>query len=520
MPDLTKVLLLCLDAADSHLIEIWSDMGLLPTWQALRRDGLVTRVENPPGLYSGAVWPSFYTGLSPGRHGRYAGRQIVSGTYEARRYAPRHVSREPFWNAIGRAGRRVAIIDVPKAPLTGDSNITQVSNWGPHDDEPAGLLCWPEGLSDEVVSRLGRDPVGTCESYHDAEQEQQLFERLIDRVATKEAMIGHFLQRGGWDLFIGAFSESHCVGHQLWHLHDATHPRHAPEQAAGRDPVLAVYQAIDAALGRLIAMAGSDVAVLVYTSHGMGARYGGTHLLDEVLRQLDDTRGTSLQPLRQSIRWARSALPWRRLLPSRLRAAGRALAGSMTESSYATERRNRTFFQAPTNDNCAGVRINLRGREPNGRVEAGGEYDAVCERLTGDLHGLVNADTGDPAVRAVHRADDVFPGEHRDDLPDLVVQWHRDAPIVRLSSPKFAEVRGEPPGPRTGDHRPDGMLVARGADIRPRHNAMTISVVDIAPTIAAAAGVALEDVDGQPLVELVEPLSAHAFGLPWAVATP
>ena len=35
---------------------------------------------------------------------------------------------------------------------------------------------------------------------------------------------------GDWDLFFTVFGESHCAGHQFWKMHDETHPWHDPEE--------------------------------------------------------------------------------------------------------------------------------------------------------------------------------------------------------------------------------------------------------------------------------------------------
>ena len=513
MTDPAKILVLCADAADSQLISQWSQAGHLPTLRRLLCDGFVRRVENPTGLYTGAVWPSFYTGVSPARHGRYFFRQLQPGTYKVDSFTAKEVKRAPFWDALGRAGRRVVIIDVPKAPPTTTPNVTQVADWGTHDPEPYGMRCWPESLGDNVLKRFGTEPVGPCDKYCETQDFELLRDRLVQRVAKKEVMLASFLAQGGWDIFIGGFTESHCSGHQLWHLHDPQHPKHDPHLAASLgNPLLDVYKAIDAALGRLIEMAGRNVPVVVYASHGMGAHYDGTYLLDEVLRRLEVAapRIREWERLRKASVWLRYTVPWGWILPSRLRKLGRGLAENVEESTFVADRRERIFFQVPTNDNCAGIRINLRGREPEGKVAPGAELEALCEALTADLMDLVNLGTGQPAVRAVHRTDDLFAGEYRDDLPDILVQWHRDAPFSGLGSPKVGKIYGSYSGPRTGDHRPDGLLIVHAPGGRGDHSSHAVSVMDIAPTLAAALGVALEDVDGRVIPELAGLLVAEA----------
>ena len=494
--------MLCLDSADPELIRNWAQAGHLPTFRSLLGDASVARIENPIGLYTGAIWPSFHTGLSPARHGRYFLRRLVTGSYQTALVTAKDLKREPFWKALGAAGRRVAVVDVPKSPLVRNPNITLVADWGTDDPDPDGMRIWPESLASDLVARFGLDSVGPADPYCTPAELRQLRDGLLDRVAKKEAIHGYLLGQGDWDLYIGSFSEIHGIGHQCWHLHDAAHPRHDPALAAALgDPLLDLYRATDGALGRLIDLVGGDVPLLVYLSHGMGPRYDGSYLLDEVLRRLEGAPRLPGRGFRRLVQLLRQRLPWQ-ALPKRLRRAGRSLSVSMEEATWVLARRHRDCFLLPFNDNCAAVRINLRGREPLGRIARGAEYDAFCEALAADLMELVDLGTGRPAVCAVHRTDRLFHGEYLDDLPDILVQWHREAPITGLASPKVGEVRGVHPGARTGDHRPEGLLMARGPGIEPGSLPAAISVYDLAPTLAAALGVTLDDVDGRPVAAL------------------
>ena len=158
-----KILFIGLDSADPDLILQWCDAGVLPTLQALRNRSAWSSTTNPPGIYSGAVWPSFYTGVSPARHGRYFRRQIQPGTYRIRDVRAWDNKHEPFWSVVSRADRRVAIIDVPHAPLCENLNGIQLVDWATHDREYPGTRSWPPSLASEVIARFGKDPVGNCE---------------------------------------------------------------------------------------------------------------------------------------------------------------------------------------------------------------------------------------------------------------------------------------------------------------------------------------------------------------------
>jgi hypothetical protein len=53
-------------------------------------------------------------------------------------------------------------------------------------------------------------------------------------------------------------------------------------------------------------------------------------------------------------------------------------------------------------------------------------------------------------------------------------------------------------GWRTGDHSPDGLLLARGPGLPAGTNLTPLAIEDIGPTVAARLGVTLNGVDGRP----------------------
>jgi hypothetical protein len=65
---------------------------------------------------------------------------------------------------------------------------------------------------------------------------------------------------------------------------------------------------------------------------------------------------------------------------------------------------------------------------------------------------------------------------------------------------------------RTGDHRPDGFVLARGPARVAGTVARHLEVEDLAPTIASHLGVTLEGADGEPCSELLDVLRGPTRG--------
>ena len=145
---------------------------------------------------------------------------------------------------------------------------------------------------------------------------------------------------------------------------------------------------------------------------------------------------------------------------------------------------------SPNNFVVGGVRINLSGREQEGQVSPGRELDELCRRLESDLLALVNVETGAPVIESVKRSDAYYDRESLDALPDLFLEWNHDHPIETVWSPRFGIVHGAYTHWRTGDHRPGGLLLARGPAVFPQTQLPALEVNRLGALIAEELGVA------------------------------
>ena len=520
-----RVVMLGIDAANPDLLEQWAAEGHLPNIAALIARGAVARTRGVEGFYVGSTWPSMYTGTDPSRHGVHYLLQLVPGTYSLHWVAEAAFVRRPaFWDALSAAGRRVAILDVPLTRLTRGLDGVQVVEWGGHDSL-YGFRAFPDGLADELRSRHGQHPIGgSCDRANRTLDDYARFVGALELgVRRKADWTLDILARGGWDLLMQVFTESHCVGHQCWHLHDTKHPVHDPEfTRRNGDPLLRVYRAIDEAIGRVLAQAG-DAHVIVFSAHGMAHRFGAQFLLRDILVRLGVTAAESVgadAPLRSLGSRAARRL-WRRV-PQDVRELVKHVRWPSNPASPQSPAPRLRFDLAasrcfPVNNGLAvgGVRLNIAGREPNGLLQPGAEAESFIRQLTEDLLAIEDGATGRPLVRRVLRTRDLYGGDLLDHLPDLLVEWDDTRPIDSSSlgdpmrgrlmarSPKIGAIEGVNDYARTGEHRPGGWFVAAGPDIVPMRIEREVSLLDLAPTACALLGVSLADVDGAPIREVV-----------------
>lgn len=535
MSPLTKVLLLAVDAGDKFLIKSWAADGTLPTFRSLLDSGMVGDTMSLEGFYEGSTWPSFYTGVTPAHHGFHSLIQLNPGSYEFDHIRPGDfIKREPFWNYLSRAGRRVAILDIPLSGISKELNGIQMVEWGSHDGI-YGFHTWPSQLQQEVLARFGSHPLTrSCDSFGWSQQEFHTFRDLLVQGAQKKAeLTNYYLNQGGWDFFTQVFTEGHCIGHQCWHLHDSSHPDYNPEMVSMMgDPIRDVYVAIDTAIGEILGQVDNETVILILVGHRMSHYFGMQFLLPEILCRLEVAKTPSeeisadksldmFNKLEAVLTWGWQHTPKKikeqvRGLRNYFRSWIDRRQGQPYSMSFGIDPRKSKCFLLHNGASVCGLRVNLAGREPEGLVQAGAEMDALCDQLAQDFLQIVNLDTGKPVVKSIKRTAQLYEGEFLDYLPDLLVEWRDDIPLgntitrnldggrVRLASDKIGVVEGVNSYCRTGDHRPEGIFIALGPGIKPERLEKTVSIMDFAPTFTELFDVKLPDADGKPIEEILE----------------
>jgi predicted AlkP superfamily phosphohydrolase/phosphomutase len=124
-----------------------------------------------------------------------------------------------------------------------------------------------------------------------------------------------------------------------------------------------------------------------------------------------------------------------------------------------------------------GVTINVAGREPDGIVDPG-DFERVRDEVMDRLSSFVDPKTGRKPVKAIFRREEVFKGKYADAAPDILME---PAEGYSLTHAKSAL---EDADWVSGDHRPEGVIVAVGPNVRPFEQQPML--IDLAPTILAA----------------------------------
>lgn len=148
-----------------------------------------------------------------------------------------------------------------------------------------------------------------------------------------------------------------------------------------------------------------------------------------------------------------------------------------------------------------GIYINLKGRQPQGIVEPGREYEAIRELLIAELRMLSDPETGKPMVNEVFRREEVYDGPFLTYAPDIMflLQGGRYQADDILSKEIFEDCSSK----MTGTHRMEGVVAVKGRKIKKKWQIKNANMIDLAPTILYSLGMPVpDDMDGKVLIDI------------------
>lgn len=497
MPNQPKrVLAIGLDAAESSLVEKWMAEGVLPNLASLRARGTFGTMSSTADWLAGSPWPTFYSGTLPGEHGIYHYLQWRAENTEYERPGPGWIKASPFWRRLGDQ-RRVIAVDMPLTFPPGPFNGVEISGWASHD-RIFPTSSYPGEKIGEVIREFGQPPIqDEVGGLQDIEDLLKSREELILAVRKESQLVSDLLESEEWDLCLCCFSSTHRAGHKFWDSTNTKGECTEEKMQEYHDALRSVYRSCDEAIGRILGSIRDEAVVLIYSLHGMGPN---TSLSEFVLpKMLSNILGGG----KESVKKDNLIKRLRRKIPLEWRSNLRKLFPLWLQHKMtAYWRMGGTDWSQTRAFNLIAdlqgyVRINLKGREGNGIVEEGEDYDKLCRQIIEGIRTFKDEQTSEPVADSIRRSDQVYEkGEGSDRLPDLLVQWGEKpaAGYLKIVSSEFGGIEwpapGKNPDGRSGNHRPDGFLIAVGGDFQ--ENATferKPHIVDLAPTILNLLGI-------------------------------
>lgn len=519
---MNKVLVIGLDGATFDLIDPWIAEGRLPVLARCLEAGTRSRLQSTPLSNSAQAWSSFITGKNPGKHGIYDFFETQPDSYGVRFLNASFRKGHSLWRLVSNAGKKVGVMNVPITypPETVNGfQIPGLDSPGIDDD-----FAYPSGLMEEIDREVGQYilEAGIWGFIRQGRPDKALA-GLLDMVRTRTATAKYLMENKAWDLFVMVYTATDKVQHHFWKYIDPTRPEsHSSEDYA--NAIRQVYEEIDTGLGRLLAAAG-DASVIIMSDHGAGPSSRRTMYINRWLHRegflhFKGPGGVAGQwgrlkygLLEQTNNEIRRRLPRRakeimvRLFP-KLR--------DRVDSVLFLPGIDWSRTVAYSRENHPAVFMNTKGREIEGIVEPGEQYESIRDQIMDRLRALKCPDTGKPIVDGVFRREELYDGPETYKAPDIVFQWNEFLYVHRPSGSRpdtsflgilddKALLASENTTRPSGIHRDYGILVVLGNCLEKNGRIDDAKIYDIAPTILYLLGLPIpDDMDGRVLEEAIE----------------
>jgi len=517
-----KVFLIGLDGATFDLIKPWVKEGSLPNFARIMEQGTYGNLMSVIPPLTTPAWASFITGKNPGKHGIFDFAERIDGSYDIRWVTSLSRHGRSLWSIINSYGKKIGAINIPNNYPIEEVNGFIIA-W--MDAPGSDNFTYPPELAREIKDKMG-DYIITILDWKENEDLSRFQENLHRMIENRTKATLYLMRNKPWDFFAVLFSATDIAQHCFWSYMDPAHPEHDSVAAVKfQNTIKEVYRHIDSVLGEIESKLDENTTLILMSDHGAGPLRKVVHLnkwLEEEgflkFRKespigLDKSGSITSFFSRRIIRGSLSFLK-RHLshdMRSRLKKAFPGMRDKV-EGILFSSLFDWTKTRAYSLGSYGNIYINLKGREPDGIVESGAEYEELRNEIIARLMDLKDPATERQVVKKVYRREELYHGPFFHKAADLIVFWSKEGyhSVQRFGSKEdsvfsdrlnfhLTKIR------YTGHHRLNGIFAIKGEGVKQGIEINGAKIIDLAPTILYVLGLPVpDDMDGRVLKEVFD----------------
>jgi predicted AlkP superfamily phosphohydrolase/phosphomutase len=436
-----RILIIGIDGASPKLIEEWKND--LPYFRRFMEEGCFGRSIPPCPAQTPVAWTTFLTGKNPGKHGIFSFISRSQGSYQRQITHPEQIRSKTLFHILNDFGKKVGSINVPLSTYSQGESFMIPGFLDKYEGIPR-----PDRIAKKLEKRFG---LSKFEGDLDIEVLRQFntnpdkFFESVERITEQQLELCLFLMKEEpWDLFMTVFMGLDRIQHFFWKYIDRDHPGHVQNRFSQK--FKKSYQILDQVVGELLKNCEKDDIIILISDHGFCPVYKeiilNNYLQEEGFLQTRD---------------------------------GKVDLERSKAVSYG----------------YGDIWLNVKGREPNGIVEKGKDYEFLREKIV-DILEKLSIDNTKP-VKKVMKRESLYWGELLKEAPDLITYFNVGWQSARR--PEIVETRadrryvGDNPlwsGGHDGTHDPvdvPGIFGVLSPNIYKNMDNITIHLCDLAPTI-------------------------------------
>lgn len=520
-----KILIIGIDGGTFDLIKPWTDEGRLPNFKYLMKGGSSGLLMAPHQCNSPQSWSTFITGKNAGKHGIFDFIDPIPHSYDVRFVNGGLREGKSIWQLIGDRDKKVVVVNVPITYPPEKVSGCMISGL----DSPgiSNRISYPPGLISEIEKEVGPYMLEPgVWGYIRKGKADPAFQEVMKSIDRREKWTKYLMENKPWDFFMVVFTETDRVQHHFWRYMNPEHEDYNSETGRKhRHSILKVYERVDLAIGALIKGLDEEVTVIVMSDHGFGPSSNKTIFLNRWLADNGflkySENGTPLDSLKMlHNHFVKKANLWvNKVLSRQTKEKLMGLLPALRNKVESTVRLmgidwGQTLVYS--RENAPVLFVNLKGREPCGIVNPGSEYERIRDNVIERLLKIRCPRTGENIISKVYKREELYHGKFIHKAPDLLLEYKDHAyiqrpgftmkgtgPIQFLEGKdlKWAEQVSRP----SGIHRREGILIAKGPEVKRGCWIGETDIVNLTPTILYLLGIDIpKDFDGQVIRKIFD----------------
>ena len=495
-----KVLILGLDGVSWNILLPLIEKGKLPTFKRLMKNGVWGDLESTIPPWTIPAWVSLSTGKNPGKLG-FASFFVKQG-YSLKPYFMVFSRQVKLWDILSESGKEVLLVNLPDIHIAYRIRGCMIAGFLYSNERQ---ICFPSELIGELNNVIGGYKIDIVDIGEDKKNilhlpmnKQYLANNIEELLEKNFAAFKYVLSSKNWDFAFLVTTATDRANHKY----------------LGKVDLSCFYEKVDYEIGELLNFINCDeTTVFIVSDHGFGLcnhRFNLNHYLVMKNFLQIKVRGRSIIIANLANFLRRMGMyDFLKFLINLFLKAGKDKGGEeklrhLIKIDFQNFQEMVNWFntKAFACDECGGIYVNLKGREPFGVVNPS-DYDKLRSSIIGELSKLRYK--GRKLEVRVFKCEEVYNNIQTSGcLPDLIILPTDNGiqainPWIRLDfkNQLFFSMYG-------GHHRLYGIFLAFGNEIKNSGERLKgVKIYDIAPTVLHIFGLPIpKSMDGRVLKEI------------------
>lgn len=494
-----------LDGATYDLIIPWIKEGHLPTFKRLLEEGSYGELESTLPHATIPAWPSFATGCNPGKHGFFDFYKEKRNSYDLMvEMSPSTVIKRPtLWEILSEYNKKVAVINVPGTfPPKAVNGIVISGLLTP----PGVRFTYPKDFEKELMKKVKGYSVFF--SALSAKNPKILLDDLIDTLDKRIKAVQYIWEDRQPDFLMMVVSGTDRAEHELFKYMDPENPLYDEEDVKKYgNPLLDYYKEVDKGLKRILELIDENTYFMLMSDHGQGSlRYFinlNSLLISKGLMKI------SKNPL-SKVKYGLFKMGYTPMnIYNILRKFGiERMATDKVGKKKRLSLLNKFFFSTSDIDwkrtkafasgVTGSITINLKGRQPQGCVGMGNEYEKIRDEIIKMMKELKHQ--GEKTIKDIHKREDIYKGPYVKNAPDIVAVPEEYYEFFGMYGFTFNKII-VPTFGNSGSHRMNGIFYIKGKGVKKNYKLKNLNILQVTPTICSIFDLKLDNTFDGKIIE-------------------